>query len=167
MIGFLQYQFMQHALIGGMLVASLCAIMGTFLVPQRFSLLGDGLAHLAFGGIAIGLLVGVNPLLMAGIVAVLGALYLSYNKVHQKVYGDSAIAVLLTVGMAVAVLLIGMAGGFTVDLFSYLFGSVLTITRQELLIIAMVLLLVVAFVTKYYQQFFPGKDAWLSSRPSS
>jgi zinc transport system permease protein len=175
MIEVLQYQFMQNALLGGIMIATLCSMMGTFLVPQRFSLLGDGLAHLAFGGIALGLLLGVNPLITAGIVCILGALYLSYNKSQEKVYGESAIAVLLTVGMAIAILLISIAGGFNVDLFGYLFGSILTITPIELYIVLLVLIFISMFLWHNYSDlclytFHQGlaqvsgvKTAWLGS----
>jgi len=175
MIEVLQYQFMQNALLGGIMIATLCSMMGTFLVPQRFSLLGDGLAHLAFGGIALGLLLGVNPLITAGIVCILGALYLSYNKSQEKVYGESAIAVLLTVGMAIAILLISIAGGFNVDLFGYLFGSILTITPIELYIVLLVLIFISMFLWHNYADlclytFHQGlaqvsgvKTAWLGS----
>ena len=148
MLEVFEYQFMQFALLGGVMIATLCAMIGTFLVPQRFSLLGDGLAHLAFGGIAIGLVLGLPPLLTAGAVCIIGALYLSHNK--EKVYGESAIAVLLTLGMAIAILLISLAGGFNVDLFGYLFGSILTITVTELYIILLVLLFVSMFMWYNY-----------------
>lgn len=150
MIEVFQYQFMQFALLGGIMIATLCAMMGTFLVPQRFSLLGDGFAHLAFGGIALGLVLGLPPLITAAVVCILGALYLSHNKTQKKVYGESAIAVLLTVGMAIAILLISIAGGFNVDLFGYLFGSILTITSTELYIVLLVLLFVSMFVWHNY-----------------
>jgi len=150
MLEVFEYQFMQFALLGGVMIATLCAMIGTFLVPQRFSLLGDGLAHLAFGGIAIGLVLGLPPLLYAAVVCVVGALYLSYNRNNEKVYGESAIAVLLTLGMAIAILLISIAGGFNVDLFGYLFGSILTITSTELYIILLVLLFVSMFMWYNY-----------------
>ena len=150
MLEVFEYQFMQFALLGGVMIATLCAMIGTFLVPQRFSLLGDGLAHLAFGGIAIGLVLGLPPLLTAAVVCVVGALYLSYNRNNEKVYGESAIAVLLTLGMAIAILLISIAGGFNVDLFGYLFGSILTITSTELYIILLVLLFVSMFMWYNY-----------------
>ncbi len=168
-----EYQFMQFALLGGVMIATLCAMIGTFLVPQRFSLLGDGLAHLAFGGIAIGLVLGLPPLLTAAVVCVIGALYLSYNK--EKMYGESAIAVLLTVGMAIAILLISIAGGFNVDLFGYLFGSILTITPIELYIVLLVLIFISMFLWHNYADlclytFHQGlaqvsgvKTAWLGS----
>ena len=151
MVEVFQYHFMQFAFFGGVMIATLCAMIGTFLVPQRFSLLGDGLAHLAFGGIALGLVLGLPPLLTAGAVCIIGALYLSHNKGSEKVYGESAIAVLLTLGMAIAILLISIAGGFNVDLFGYLFGSILTITSTELYVILLVLLFVSMFMWYNYK----------------
>src|SRR3990167_4739255 len=97
MIDFLGYGFMQKALLGGFAIALSCGLIGPFLVLRRLSLLGDGLAHLAFGGIALGLLLGINPLFSALIVVVGGSFWVK-SLMNRNVYGDSAIALLLSLG---------------------------------------------------------------------
>ena len=160
---FWNYGFMQNALLGGVLMAILCALLGTFLVLRRLSLLGDGFAHLAFGGIAIGLLAGIEPLISALAVTTIGALGLPKIMEQAKVYGDSATAVILTFGMGIAVVLIGLVKGFNVNLFSYLFGSLLAISPTDLLIMGAVFVLVLAFIKwKYAELLFTTFDTDLA-----
>lgn len=151
-IKMMQYGFMQNAFIGGVLIAMLCSFIGPFLVLRRLSLLGDGLAHMAFGGIALGLLLGVNPLLCALAFTVLGSLIVQRLITKTKVYGDSATAVILSFGMAVAILIIGAVKGFNVNLFSYLFGSILAISKTDIIMIASIFLLTLVFVLTLYKK---------------
>ncbi len=152
MIELLSYTFMQKALISGIMIGIACSLLGTFLVLARLSLLGDGLAHVAFGGIAIGILFGVNPIAAALVTAALGAVFVQRIVTSTRLYGDSATALILSMGVGVAVLIIGAAKGFTVDLFSYLFGSILAISSLDILIISIVLLAVVIFIILFYKK---------------
>ncbi|CAE6491958.1 MAG: metal ABC transporter permease [Candidatus Nitrosotenuis sp.] len=127
----LSYGFMQKGLIAGIAIAVICSMMGLFLVLRRFSLFGDALAHMAFGGISIGMLVGVYPLWTAFIVSVLGALGITKLRKSTKISGDAATAVLLVSGLGIGVLLISITGGFKVDLFSFLFGNILLISLED------------------------------------
>jgi zinc transport system permease protein len=137
MLEFLQYGFMQRAFIAGVLIAVLCAVIGLFLVLRRMALLGDGLAHVSFGGIAAGMLFGVNPIISALVFSVLGAFGIQKLK-QRKVYGDSAIAIFFSFGLALGVILISLSRGFNADLYSYLFGSILAVSETD---IALILLL--------------------------
>jgi len=128
---------MQRALIAGVLVAALCAVIGVFLVLRRMSLLGDGLAHISFGGIAAGMLFGVYPLFSALAFSVLGAIGIQQLK-KMKVYGDAAIAIFFSFGLALGVVVVSVAHGFNSDLFSYLFGSILAVSGMDILLIATV-----------------------------
>ncbi len=148
----LQTGFMQRALLAGMMIAVVTSTLGVFLVLRKLSLIGDGLAHASFGGIAIGLLVGVNAYITGLVVAVLGSVGIHRLMERAKAYGDSAIALILSTGMAVAVVIISYVDGFTVDIFSYLFGSILMTSRLDLAIIAVVLAATVAYTVLFYRQ---------------
>jgi zinc transport system permease protein len=127
----LQYGFMQRALFSGVAVAITCSAIGLFLVLRQQSLFADGLSHMAFGGIAIGLFTNLYPIWTALIVSILAALGITRLRESTKMPPDSAVAVLLSTGLAIGVILIGLAGGFTLDLYSFLFGSILLISVQD------------------------------------
>ena len=131
----LAYGFMQKALIAGVAVAIVCSFMGTFLVLRRYALFGDGMAHVAFGGISIGLFLGTFPLWTAFAAAILGGLGLQKLRSSTRISGDAAVAVVLVSGLAAGVLLVSASGGFTVDLFSFLFGSILLISAEDVTLI--------------------------------
>ena len=131
----LSYGFMQKALVAGIAVGIICSFMGTFLVLRRYSLFGDGIAHVAFGGISVGLFLGVFPLWTAFIVSIFGGLGLQKLRQSSKISGDAAVAVVLVSGLAVGVILVSSSGGFSVDLFSFLFGSILLISNEDTMMI--------------------------------
>ncbi len=131
----LSYGFMQKALISGIAVGLICSFMGTFLVLRRYSLFGDGIAHVAFGGVSVGLFLGIFPLWTAFVVSILGGLGLQKLRQSTKISGDAAVAVVLVSGLAVGVILVSSSGGFSVDLFSFLFGSILLISNEDTIMI--------------------------------
>jgi zinc transport system permease protein len=153
----LSYGFMQRALLGGTLIGVLCSVLGVFLVLRRLSLIGDGLAHVTFGSVAVGLLLQPKsvPLIVVSIPVVLlssvGILKLTEK---ARIYGDAAIGVVSSLGIAGGVLLASVAGGFNVDLFSYLFGNILAISRAELAIAAVLFLVVITMVGCFYYDLF-------------
>src|SRR3989338_10720724 len=114
MIEFLSYGFMQKALVGGIAIALSCGLLGPFLVLRRMSLLGDGLAHLSFGGVALGLLLGINPLIAALITAVMGSFWVR-SLVKKNIHGEAAIALLLSSGVGLGIVVIGIVKGFNVS----------------------------------------------------
>ncbi|MCH9659154.1 metal ABC transporter permease [archaeon] len=126
---------MQKALISGIAVGLICSFMGTFLVLRRYSLFGDGIAHVAFGGVSVGLFLGIFPLWTAFVVSILGGLGLQKLRQSTKISGDAAVAVVLVSGLAVGVILVSSSGGFSVDLFSFLFGSILLISNEDTIMI--------------------------------
>ena len=149
----LSYGFMQKALIAGIAVGLICSFMGTFLVLRRYSLFGDGIAHVAFGGISVGLFLGVFPLWTAFIVSILGGLGLQKLRQSSKISGDSAVAVVLVTGLAVGVILVSSSGGFSVDLFSFLFGSILLISQEDTIMILAISAGIIATLTILQKQF--------------
>ncbi len=148
----LQYGFMQKALIAGILISIVCSLIGLFLVLRKLSLLSDGLAHTAFGGLAIGLLLGINPIIAALFFTVISAVFLQKLIKKTEIYGDAATALVLSFGLGIAVIIIGIAKGFTVDLFSYLFGSILAVSALDLYIIGGVFLITISFIASCYKQ---------------
>lgn len=146
------YLFIQRALLAGVLIAVLCAVLGMFLILRRLSLIGDGLAHVSFGSVALALVAGLQGVAMLAItlpvvlVSSLGILRLSEK---GRLGGDAAIGIVSSLGVAIGVLLAGMGGGFNVDLFSILFGSILAISGAEVGV-ALILSLVVLGVLFYW-----------------
>ena len=134
----LSYGFMQRGLLTGIVVSITCSMIGLFLVLKRYSLFGDALSHVAFGGIALGFFLNIYPIWTAFAVSVTTALGITKLRKSTKISGDAAIAVLLSSGFAMGVLLISASHGFTIDLFSFLFGSILLTSIQDTLLIVAV-----------------------------
>jgi zinc transport system permease protein len=148
----LGYEFFQNALVGGTVVALACALIGLFLILRKEAMIGDGIAHTAFGGIALGLYVGVFPLGMALVVATISVLGISYMRRKGLAQSDSAIAVMLALGFSLGLIIISLAGGFNVELFSILFGSILTIDATDLAVVTVLGIITVAFVGVFYKE---------------
>ncbi len=148
----LTFGFMQRALVAGVVIATICSIIGLFLVLKRQSLFGDAMSHVAFGGIAIGLFTNVYPLWTAFIVSVLAALGMTKLREFSNIPADSAVAVLLSSGLAIGIVLVSLSGGFTLDLFSFLFGSILLVSIQDLIMILIVSGIVLAIISLVYNK---------------
>lgn len=151
------YGFVQRALIAGILIASVSSLLGMFLVLRRFSLIGDGLAHSTFGSVAVVLLIGISPLyvtLAALPLVILASLAIYKLTSSRKINPDAAIGIVSSLGIAAGIILASLSGGFNVDLFSYLFGNILTVNNTELLLSLIVFLIVVAVVTYFYDDLF-------------
>ncbi|HEV8226826.1 MAG TPA: metal ABC transporter permease [Methylomirabilota bacterium] len=151
---FLQFGFMQRAFAAGAVMAIVCPLIGVFLVPRRLSLIADTLAHVALAGVAIGLLLGASPIVGALIVTVVGALGMERLRSHGALQGDAALAVFLSGGFALAVVLISLARGFNADLFAILFGSILTVSPADVWLISALGALVVATILLSYRRLF-------------
>ena len=148
-----QFGFIQRAIISGIAVAVSCSTIGLFLVLRRQSLYGDALSHVAFGGIAVGLFTNIYPIWTAFAVSILASLGMTKLREFTKIPSDSAVAVLLSAGLAVGVVLIGLSGGFSLDLYSFLFGSILLISYNDQLMMLVISLIVLAIMYKMYRKF--------------
>ncbi|MCX5783490.1 MAG: metal ABC transporter permease [Elusimicrobia bacterium] len=148
----ISYGFAQRALISGALIAAVSAALGVFLVLRRMSLIGDGLSHASFAGIALGFLLGLNPLYVALPVSVLASLAIMKIAARSKVYGDAAIGMVSALGVAVAVIISALSGGFNLDLFGYLFGNVLTVTKGEVFLCLIFSAAAILFVRVFYHE---------------
>jgi zinc transport system permease protein len=145
-IDLIGYKFFQNALIGGVIAAAACAAVGLFLILKKEAMIGDGIAHTAFGGIALGLLLEINPLLTALAVSVLSVFGISYMRRKSVAPSDSAIAVMLALGFSFGLIVISLVDGFNIELFSYLFGSILTIDEVDLLVVSLLGVFVLLFL---------------------
>lgn len=132
----LDLEFMRLALATGAVVGLLAPAVGFFLVERKASLIGDGLGHVAFAGVAFGYLLGISPVLTALVAAVIGALMIEWLRSRGGAAGDQALALVFYSGIAGGVVLISSAGALNANLFTYLFGSILTVSRGDLLTIA-------------------------------
>jgi zinc transport system permease protein len=124
----LELEFMRLAFAVGAVVGVLAPAVGFFLVERRQSLVGDGLGHVAFAGVAAGYLLGVSPVLTALVFAVAGALAIEWLRAHGGAAGDQALALVFYTGIALGVVLVSSAGRLDVNLFEFLFGSILSAT---------------------------------------
>src|SRR6266702_6346203 len=151
---FLEYSFMHRAFVAGAITALICPAIGVFLVPRRLSLLADSLSHVALAGVALGLLIGVSRVLGALVVTVVGAVGMERLRAQGALQGDAALAVFLSGGFALAVVLISLAGGFNADLFAILFGSILTVSLADVWLITALGAVVVTTVLLSYRRLF-------------
>jgi zinc transport system permease protein len=148
----LGFQFFQFALIGGIIAVLVTSWIGLFLILRKESMMGDGIAHTAFGGIALGLFLGIDPLITALLVSILAVMSISYMRKKGLAHSDAAIAVMLAVGFSLGLIIISLAGGFNVELFSYLFGSILTIDQKDLLIVSLLGISTLVFLGLFYKE---------------
>lgn len=148
----LSYSFMQRALVSGIAISLMCSVVGLFLVLRRHALFGDALAHSAFGGIAAGLFLGIYPMWTAFAVSILSALGLTKIRQRFQISGDATVAILLSSGLAMGVILISLAGGFTVNLFSFLFGSILLVSLDNTILILGLAGTILVVILSLYRQ---------------
>lgn len=149
----LSYEFMQNALLAGVLASVLCGVIGTYVVVKRLVFIGGGLSHAAFGGLGICYFFGLNPLFGGVVVSVAAALLLGSMSEKQVESPDAMIGVLWAVGTAVGIIFIYETPGYAPNLMTYLFGNVLTVTRTDLLLslaLNVVVLLVLGLFSKEF-----------------
>lgn len=151
---FFRYEFIYRALLAGSFIALLCSTLGVFLVLRRLSLIGDGLAHVAFGSVALGLLLKQHPIYVSLPIVMLSSLGILRLMERARLHGDAAIGIVSSVGIAGAVLLASIAGGLNIDLFSYLFGNILAISREETYLSIALSVIVLSFIFFFYNDLF-------------
>lgn len=154
LIDFLQYSFVQRAFLAGSFVAIVCSVLGLFLVLRKMSLIGDGLSHVSFGAIAVGMFFGFYPFYIAIPIVMLASVLILKISEKAKIYGDSAIGIVSAVGIAGGIILASLSNGFNVDLFSYLFGNILSISSTEVFLSVVLSFLVLAVVYFFYWDLF-------------
>lgn len=160
------YPFFQKALLAGALVSILCGLISVFVVLRRMSFIGAGISHAAFGGVAAGFFFGFNPVISAVIYAILTAFFINEVVKRGKVSEDTAIGIFFSASMALGVIFIGLSKNYTIDLFGYLFGNILTVETNELYLMlgcfALIFLLILANFKRLYITSFNEELAYVS-----
>lgn len=126
------FPFMQRAFIAGIIIAVLASLGGSFIVLRRYSLLSETLAHVSLVGVSIGLLSGMSPLWMAVAASLIASWLIEYLRSVHGMYSDSILAIFLSGSLALAIIIVSFAGSFNASLFSYLFGSILSVGSDDL-----------------------------------
>ena len=152
MLEVLQFEFMRNAFYAAFLVSLACGIVGTYVVIKRLVFISGGIAHSAFGGVGLGILLNVNPVLTAIPFSLAAALGIGTAGRKVKITEDSAIGILWSVGMALGILFIGLTPGYTPDLFSYLFGSILTVPFTDIVIMLIMDAIILGTVIFFYKE---------------
>src|SRR5699024_1104392 len=155
MLELIKYGFMQRAFISGIIIGIICPMIGIFLVLRRMSLVGDSLSHVALAGVAASFLTGTYPMIGSLIFTTLAALGIERLRKTYAEYAEIAIAIILSGGIGLAVVLISLARNINIDLMGYLFGSLTTILQADLiLMIALGVFIIGTIVTLYNQLFY-------------
>lgn len=140
-----QYDFILRGIIAGIIIGVLAPLIGIFLVLKRYSLIADTLAHVSLAGVALGLFFGLNPIVTALGSSVVASVAIEKLRTTKKIYGESALALFLSGSLALAVVILSLARGFNANLFSYLFGSIVTVSINDVYLI-LILAIIVAIV---------------------
>ena len=145
--------FLQHALAAGVLASIACGIVGSYVVVKRIGYLAGGVAHTVLGGMGVAYFLGRSPIGGALVAALLAAAIIGWVNLRLRQHEDTIIGALWAVGMAIGVLFISRTPGYNVDLMSYLFGNILMVPREDLLLMAGLDAVIVALVVLFRKQF--------------
>ena len=151
---FATHAFMQRALLVGVLISLCCALLGVSLVLKRFSMIGDGLSHVGFGALAIACAANIAPLYFSIPIVVLAAFLLLAMNERGRLKGDAAIALISTGALAVGVMVTSMTTGMNVDIYNYMFGSILAMSRSDVVLSVILSAAVIALFFIFYEEIF-------------
>ena len=154
MFELLEYTFFQNALLCTILIGVSCGLIGTYIVANRMVFISGGITQASFGGLGLAYFLGLSPLLGAAVFALAAAfciLYLSDNKRFKE---DSLIGIFWSAGMAIGVLFIYLTPGYAPNLLSYLFGNILTVTGEQVILSLLLCLVIIVFFAKFYRPLF-------------
>lgn len=154
LFGYFSYKFVLYALIVGVLVSLCSSLLGVTLVLRRFSMIGDGLSHVAFGALVIGTVLGDAPLVLAVPVVVIAAFFLLRISENSRIGGDTAIAMISSASLAVGVIVISMTSGMNTDVTSYMFGSINSMGRGDVIVSVILSAVVVLLYILFFNRIF-------------
>jgi zinc transport system permease protein len=149
--GIFQYEFIIKGVLGAIFASITAGLAGTYVVSKRMVFLSGGITHASFGGIGIGYFLGINPVVGAAVFGILSALGVEYLSVRQKLREDSAIGILWAFGMAIGIIFIYLTPGYTPNLMSYLFGSILTVSRTDIIALGIMSMILVLYFGIFYR----------------
>ncbi|MCK9374439.1 MAG: metal ABC transporter permease [Sulfuricurvum sp.] len=154
MMEMLHYPFMQRAFAAGLIIALLAAMSGSFIVLRRYSLLSETLAHVSLVGVSVGLLFGLSPLWMAVAASLIASWSIEYLRSVHGMYSDSILAIFLSGSLALAIVIVSISGSFNASLFSYLFGSILSVSNDDLMIMAFFGSIAMVLLTLFFKELY-------------
>ena len=146
-----QYSFIIKGLLGAIFASITAGLAGTYVVSKRMVFLSGGITHASFGGIGIGYFLGINPVVGAAVFGILSALGVEYLSVKQRIREDSAIGILWAFGMAIGIIFIYLTPGYTPNLMSYLFGSILTVSRADIIALGIMSAILILYFGIFYR----------------
>ena len=146
-----EYSFIVKGLLGALFASITAGLAGTYIVSRRMVFLSGGITHASFGGIGIGYFAGINPIAGAAGFGVISALVIEYLSVKHKIREDSAIGILWAFGMATGIIFIYLTPGYTPNLMSYLFGSILTVTNTDIISLGIMALVLIIYFGLFYR----------------
>jgi zinc transport system permease protein len=146
-----QYDFIIKGLLGAIFASITAGLAGTYVVSRRMVFLSGGITHASFGGIGIGYFLGINPVVGAAVFGIMSALGVEYLSVKQKIREDSAIGILWAFGMAIGIIFIYLTPGYTPNLMSYLFGSILTVSRADIIALGTMSVVLILYFGLFYR----------------
>ena len=149
----LQYEFMQNAILAGITASIICGVVGVFVVLKRIVFISDGIAHTSFGGVGLGYLLGINPMITTLFFALASALGIGAVSKRARLHEDTIIGIMMALGMALGILFIGLSEGYAPDLFSYLFGNILAVSKTDIYLMLILAVIIIAAVTALYKEF--------------
>jgi zinc transport system permease protein len=147
-----QYDFMIKAFIAGILIAILTSSLSIFVVVKRYAMLSDALAHISLLGVAIGFLFVISTISMAILTSCIAAILIEYIKSYKKIYSDSILSIFLSASLAISIIIVSFSNNFTTSLFDYLFGSIIAISDEDIIIIVSFFIIVLIFMGVFYQK---------------
>lgn len=153
MIEALQYEFMRNALMAGLLAAVACGIVGVYVVVKRIVFISGGIAHASFGGIGLGYFLGISPIIGALVFSVASGLAIGVTTRKTRLPADTAIGILWAIGMALGIIFIYLTPGYAPDLMSYLFGNILTVPLNDILMMVVLDAVIIGIVVVFYKEY--------------
>jgi zinc transport system permease protein len=150
-LGLVQYDFFRNALLAALLSSIVCGVIGSYIVSRRLVFISGGITHSSFGGIGLAYFMGFNPILGALIFSLLSAFGIEYLSKRSDLREDSAIGMIWTVGMAIGIIFIAITPGYSPNLMSYLFGSILTVASYDLLAMSILAIFVILIFVFFYR----------------
>ncbi|MDK2909772.1 MAG: zinc transport system permease protein [Bacteroidales bacterium] len=151
MTNLLGYTFFQHALLASLLSALICAFIGTYIVSRRLVFISGGITHASFGGMGIAYFLGFSPLMGAAVFAILSGFSIQWLSNRTEVREDSAIGIFWSLGMAIGIIFTFLTPGYAPNLMSSLFGSILSVSNDELLWMALLVMAIILFFVSFYR----------------
>lgn len=154
MFDLLKYDFFQNAMISTLLISISCGLVGTYIVAKRMVFISGGITHASFGGLGLAYYLGISPMFGATVFSILSALGILFLAESKKLREDSLIGIFWSAGMAVGILFIYLTPGYAPNLMSYLFGNILTVTRDQIMMSVILCLLIILFFIRFYRPLF-------------